>query len=349
MLIQFKNVTVIRDERSVLQELACDLSEHRIGILGSNGSGKSTLLRLINGLTLAGTGQVILDGLENPDNQLVLPVVGEDIDLGLRRLIADRSARAQAVRDALSMVACEHLIDRVVHTLSGGEKQLVALAAVLATSPEIILFDEPTTQLDLKNARRFARMLAELPQPCVVVSHDLALMQTMDRVLVIDQALHMTQTNQAAEKSWLERQRAGVIILLFSAGLITKKLWQSARSFLGLIVMIFVYSAWLQGWELASVTGLRMLSLLLLALALSWTTPVSALMGVVQTCLKPLDRLGWVNSATISLTFGLTLRMIPELSLQWREIREAQMARGLDRHVLICVRKISQTQLMSGK
>ena len=204
MLIQFKNVTVIRDERSVLQELACDLSEHRIGILGSNGSGKSTLLRLINGLTLAGTGQVILDGLEvsrhlseirrkvgfifqNPDNQLVLPVVGEDIDLGLRRLIADRSARAQAVRDALSMVACEHLIDRVVHTLSGGEKQLVALAAVLATSPEIILFDEPTTQLDLKNARRFARMLAELPQPCVVVSHDLALMQTMDRVLVIDQ------------------------------------------------------------------------------------------------------------------------------------------------------------------
>ena len=162
----------------------------------------------------------------------------------------------------------------------------------------------------------------------------------------------MTQTNQAAEKSWLERQRAGykllfllvfssfllnvqivwiqlaglsgVIILLFSAGLITKKLWQSARSFLGLIVMIFVYSAWLQGWELASVTG-------------SWTTPVSALMGVVQTCLKPLDRLGWVNSATISLTFGLTLRMIPELSLQWREIREAQMARGLDRHVLICI------------
>ncbi len=175
----------------------------------------------------------------------------------------------------------------------------------------------------------------------------------------------MTQTNQAAEKSWLERQRAGykllfllvfssfllnvqivwiqlaglsgVIILLFSAGLITKKLWQSARSFLGLIVMIFVYSTWLQGWELASVTGLRMLSLLLLALALSWTTPVSALMGVVQTCLKPLDRLGWVNSATISLTFGLTLRMIPELSLQWREIREAQMARGLDRHVLICI------------
>ena len=64
MLIQFKNVTVIRDERSVLHELACDLSEHRIGILGSNGSGKSTLLRLINGLTLAGTGQVILDGLE---------------------------------------------------------------------------------------------------------------------------------------------------------------------------------------------------------------------------------------------------------------------------------------------
>jgi biotin transport system ATP-binding protein len=74
-----------------------------------------------------------------------------------------------------------------VHTLSGGERQLVALAAVLATEPEILVFDEPTTQLDLRLRNQFERHLAELPQPALVVSHDLALMQQMHRVLVINQ------------------------------------------------------------------------------------------------------------------------------------------------------------------
>jgi len=129
----------------------------------------------------------------------------------------------------------------------------------------------------------------------------------------------------------------GVSVLLFSAGLINRRFWQAVRSFFGLIVLIFAYSAWLQGWEPAAVTALRMISLLLLALAVSWTTSVSALMEVVEACLKPLDRLGWVKHAEITLTFGLTLRMIPELSSQWHEIREAQIARGLDRHVLICI------------
>jgi biotin transport system permease protein len=175
----------------------------------------------------------------------------------------------------------------------------------------------------------------------------------------------MSSTNHSLQKSWLCQQRASykllfllvfsslllgvqviwlqllglgaVSVLVLVAGLITKRFWQSIRSYLWLIVCIFGYSAWLQGWGPASVTGLRMMSLLLLALALSWTTPVSELMDVVQACLKPLDRLGWVNSANITLTFGLTLRMIPVLSSQWQEIREAQIARGLDRHVLICI------------
>lgn len=223
MLIQFKNVTVVRDDRTVLHEFACEFSEHRIGILGSNGSGKSTILRLINGLTLPVNGQVILDGLavaqhlpevrrkvgfifQNPDNQLVLPIVGEDMELGIKRLVPDRSARAQAVRDALCLVGCEHLINRAVHTLSGGEKQLVALAAVLVTAPELLVFDEPTTQLDLKNANRFARILAELSQPCVVVSHDLALMQTMDRVLVIEQGRLVHDGNAVNAVAWYQEQ-----------------------------------------------------------------------------------------------------------------------------------------------
>jgi biotin transport system ATP-binding protein len=92
--------------------------------------------------------------------------------------------RAQA---ALERLGVGHLTERSVHTLSGGERQLVALAAVLATEPEILVFDEPTTQLDLRLRNRFERHLAALPQPALVVSHDLALMRQMHRVLVIDQ------------------------------------------------------------------------------------------------------------------------------------------------------------------
>ncbi|MDH4401308.1 MAG: ABC transporter ATP-binding protein [Burkholderiaceae bacterium] len=204
MLIEFKNVSVERELRLVLTDLSLTLSEQRIGLVGPNGSGKSSLVRLINGLLLPKTGQVWVDGLDtakevvavrrkvgfvfqNPDNQIVFPVVHEDIEFGLKQREPDPKRRALRARAALERLGVGHLIERSVHTLSGGERQLVALAAVLATEPEILVFDEPTTQLDLRLRNRFERHLAELPQPALVVSHDLALMQQMHRVLVIDQ------------------------------------------------------------------------------------------------------------------------------------------------------------------
>jgi biotin transport system ATP-binding protein len=204
MLIEFKNVSVERERRLVLTDLSLTLSEQRIGLVGPNGSGKSSLVRLINGLLLPKTGQVWVDGLDttnevvavrrkvgfvfqNPDNQIVFPVVHEDIEFGLKQREPDPKRRALRAQAALERLGVGHLTERSVHTLSGGERQLVALAAVLATEPEILVFDEPTTQLDLRLRNRFERHLAELPQPALVVSHDLALMQQMHRVLVIDQ------------------------------------------------------------------------------------------------------------------------------------------------------------------
>ncbi len=203
MLIEFKNVSVEREACEVLTGLNLTLSERRIGIVGPNGSGKSSLVRLINGLLLPRQGQVLIDGLDttrevvavrrkvgfvfqNPDNQIVFPVVHEDIEFGLKNRESNprlRSVRAQA---SLERLGVGHLTERSVHTLSGGERQLVALAAVLATEPEILVFDEPTTQLDLRLRNRFERLLAALPQHALVVSHDLTLMQTMDRVLVLN-------------------------------------------------------------------------------------------------------------------------------------------------------------------
>ena len=204
MLIEFKNVSVERERRLVLTDLSLKLSERRIGVVGPNGSGKSSLARLINGLLLPKTGQVWVNGLDtarevgavrrkvgfvfqNPDNQIVFPVVHEDIEFGLKLREPDPKRRTLRAQAALERLGVGHLTERSVHTLSGGERQLVALAAVLATEPEILVFDEPTTQLDLRLRNRFERHLAELPQPALVVSHDLSLMRQMNRVLVIDQ------------------------------------------------------------------------------------------------------------------------------------------------------------------
>ena len=206
MLIQFKNVSAKRDGHLVLNTLNLSLTERRIGVIGPNGSGKSSLIRLINGLLLPHTGQVLVDGLDtrheimairrqvgfvfqNPDNQIVFPVVHEDIEFGLKQRVPDPDQRRTCAREALAQLSIGHLFDRVIHSLSGGERQLVALAAVLATYPAILVFDEPTTQLDLRMRNQFELILGELLQSAIVVSHDLELMQTMDRVLVVRDGL----------------------------------------------------------------------------------------------------------------------------------------------------------------
>ena len=202
MLIEFKNVSVARDGRPVLRGINLSLTEHRIGILGPNGSGKSSFIRLLNGLLMPKEGQVLVQGLDtrrevtrirskvgfvfqNPDNQIVFPVVSEDIDFGLKRRESDPKVRAALAHQALEQVGVSHLYDRLVHTLSGGERQLVALAAVLATRPELLVFDEPTTQLDLRLRNRFELHMQAIEQPAIVVSHDLDLLRGMDRVLVL--------------------------------------------------------------------------------------------------------------------------------------------------------------------
>ena len=221
MLIEFKNVSVERGRRLVLTELTLTLSERRIGVVGPNGSGKSSFVRLINGLLLPKTGQVSIDGIDtardvaavrrkvgfvfqNPDNQIVFPVVLEDIEFGLKHREPDPKRRALRAQAALERLGVSHLAERSVHTLSGGERQLVALAAVLATEPEILVFDEPTTQLDLRLRNRFERHLAELAQPALVVSHDLTLMQQMDRVLVIERGCLVFDGVPAEALAWYQ-------------------------------------------------------------------------------------------------------------------------------------------------
>ena len=188
---------------AVLDRIDLDLTEARIGIVGANGSGKSTLARMINGLIVPTAGQVSVDGLDpgrdgravrrrvgfvftNPDSQIVMPTVAEDVAFSLRRSGLDRSAVARRVADTLARFGLAELADHSTHLLSGGQKQLLAVAAVLVTEPAVLVADEPTTLLDLRNARMIAELFATLPQQLVLVTHQIDLLAGFDRVVVLE-------------------------------------------------------------------------------------------------------------------------------------------------------------------
>lgn len=190
--------------RQVLTDVSVELSEHRIGVIGANGSGKSTFARLLNGLVLPDSGQVRVAGHDtrrdgravrrlvgfcftDPDAQIVMPTVREDIGFGLgRRGLAPADIAARVER-ALTDFGLADQADHPAHLLSGGQKQLLALAAVLVTEPALLIMDEPTTLLDLRNAAAVGRIVAELPQQLILVTHHLELLEGFDRVLVFDE------------------------------------------------------------------------------------------------------------------------------------------------------------------
>ena len=120
----------------------------------------------------------------------------------MKKRLPDVQARKHAAMQALHLLGIPELASRSAYSLSGGEKQLVALAAVLATQPAMLVLDEPTTQLDLKNRNRLVHTLATLEQPLIMVSHDLELMKTMDRVLVMDGGRLMLDDEPVAALDW---------------------------------------------------------------------------------------------------------------------------------------------------
>jgi biotin transport system ATP-binding protein len=204
-LIEFDGVghryDVGGETRTVLQDVSLQLSEHRIGVIGANGSGKSTFARMLNALVVPTSGTVHLDGLDtakearairrrvgfcftDPDAQIVMPTVAEDVAFGLRRHGLTKAEVAERVRAALEAYGLQGHRDHPAHLLSGGQKQLLALASVLVTRPDLVVMDEPTTLLDLVNARRVREVVRGLSQQVVLVTHHLDLLEDFERVLV---------------------------------------------------------------------------------------------------------------------------------------------------------------------
>lgn len=194
-------------EVTIVQPTDLELGEQRIAFIGANGSGKSSLARLLNGLVLPTSGSVTIhpnharldtkrDGaavrrqvgfvFTDPRAQLVMPTSAEDVALSLRRLHPNKHERTNAALNVLEQYGLRDRADQSVHTLSGGQQQLLAIAGVLATEPSILVADEPTTLLDLRNSRLIGDLLLSIPQQLIVATHDLEFAARCDRVLVIE-------------------------------------------------------------------------------------------------------------------------------------------------------------------
>lgn len=163
----------------------------RVALNGPNGAGKTTLLHLMVGLVRPHAGRVVAFGRErrneadfvevrsragllfqDADDQLFCPTVAEDVAFGPLNQGKSRAEAREIVHRTLAGLGLDSLENRVTHKLSGGQRRLVSLAAVLAMQPEVLLLDEPTNALDEPTRLRLLDILTGLPQAMVIVSHD---------------------------------------------------------------------------------------------------------------------------------------------------------------------------------
>ncbi|MDO5066596.1 MAG: ABC transporter ATP-binding protein [Propionibacteriaceae bacterium] len=226
-MIHFHEVAVVippvmkgETEKVLLEGISLELAEQRVAVIGANGSGKSTLLRLINGMRRPTSGVVTVNGLDtvadaakvrrevgfiftDPLAQLLMSSPIEDLELSCRYI-----PRPQRRAHALALLAergLDGLAHQSIYDLSGGERQLVALTSVLAVEPSVIVADEPTTLLDLRNRVRLRRTLAELPQQVILSTHDMQVAAEAERVIVIDGGRVAADGAPAETIAWYEK------------------------------------------------------------------------------------------------------------------------------------------------
>lgn len=178
-----------------------------ISIAGSNGSGKSTLARCLNGLLLPTEGEIIVDGMDtndddliwdirkkigmvfqNPDNQIVSSMVEDEVAFGPENIGIENPELRKRVDNALKSVGMYEYRNREAHKLSGGQKQRIAIAGAVAMRPDCIVFDEPTAMLDPKGRSQVMKVIRELNDQgitIILITHFMEEVAEADRVLVM--------------------------------------------------------------------------------------------------------------------------------------------------------------------
>lgn len=192
-MIELKNVSFGYNRRALLSNVSLTIESNGfITITGANGSGKTTLALLLAGILKPVSGKVIIDGVEssdtrnfererrkvgivfeNPDNQFITTSVERELAFGLENIGMETKEMRKIVEETLKRFSLEHLRFRSPHTLSGGEKQKVAIASILILKPKYIIFDEPTTYLDPPSRKMVIEMILSLKETIsiILISH----------------------------------------------------------------------------------------------------------------------------------------------------------------------------------
>lgn len=235
-LIEIKNVffRYTKDEIA-LNDVSLNIEKGEfVCILGHNGSGKSTLAKLIVGLLEPERGNIIIDGVElnentvdelrkmigivfqNPDNQFVGVTVRDDIAFGLENRLVPKAEMEELIDCYLRLVSMEKFLDYNPEDLSGGEKQRVAIAGVLATKPEVIIFDEATSMLDPQGVREVMKVIQELKDThtIIAITHNLREALIASKVVVLNEGkivLSGTPQEVFQEKEILKRCKLDIL------------------------------------------------------------------------------------------------------------------------------------------
>ena len=191
------------DKPGVLRDVSLKVSPaERVGLIGPNGAGKTTFFLLICGVLKPNVGDIALFGkpmvpggfrpeigmvFQDPDDQLFCPSVRDDVAFGPQNLRLSKEEVATRVEEALSTTGTLDLADRPPHHLSAGEKRMVSIAGVLAMRPRLVIYDEPSADLDIRSRRRLIHFLQTSQETILIASHDLELvLEVCDRVVLVD-------------------------------------------------------------------------------------------------------------------------------------------------------------------
>jgi len=206
-IIEIKNLSFKYQKLYAVKNLSLDIEQGEfVCILGHNGSGKSTLAKLIVGLLKANSGSIYIDGIElteetvdelrkkigivfqNPDNQFVGVTVKDDIAFALENRQVERKKMVELIDEFSKLVSMEKFLEHNPEDLSGGEKQRVAIAGVLAAKPEVVIFDEATSMLDPKGVREVIKVIKDLKGTKTIISitHNLAEALLATKVIVMN-------------------------------------------------------------------------------------------------------------------------------------------------------------------
>lgn len=205
-IIESKNVYFnYPDSTEVLKGISFRiLHGESVGLIGANGTGKTTLLMNLNGQLLPTKGWISIGEVpltkktrqeirkrvgfvfQRPDDQLFMPTVYEDVAFGPVNLGLSSEAVDERVKNALETVGCLHLSHKLPHRLSEGQKAAVAIATVMAMNPDMLLMDEPASNLDPRSRRQLINLLKGFEHTKIIASHDLDLiLDVCERCIVI--------------------------------------------------------------------------------------------------------------------------------------------------------------------